>query len=248
MMDSNSKSGQNKISRLLTHITRLSNRFNREHKKVVYTAITGNYDELYTPEYVNNGWDYICFTDNPDLTSKFWQIRKMEESDDLDPIKKARKYKIQPHHYLPEYDVSLWVDGNFKIIGNIDDYIGRYVLKSSMMCIDHPDRDCVYQEAKAVVELKKDIEYIVSTQINKYMGENYPPNNGMIASGILYRKHNDPVIKDLMGGWWDEVKTMSRRDQLSFNYICWKKDFIYDICDLSYWGNEYFERTAHKTQ
>ena len=112
-----------------------------------------------------------------------------------------------------------------------------------MMCMNHPDRDCIYQEAEAVVELKKDTENIVSIQIHKYLGENYPKNNGMIASGILYRTHNDPVVKELMNEWWNEVKLMSRRDQLSFNYVCWKKEFQYSICDLDYSKSEFFIRT-----
>jgi hypothetical protein len=246
MTNNNPKTGKNSIYKLLTSIPGLSNRFNTKNRKVVYTAITGCYDELFTPEYINKDWDYICFTDNPDLTSDFWQIRRMKESDDLDSVKKARKYKIQPHRYLPEYQISLWVDGNFRIVGDIDEYIKIYALKKSMMCMNHPDRDCVYQEAEAVVKLKKDAENIVSIQIKKYIEENYPKNNGMIASGILYRKHNDPVVKELMNEWWNEVIIMSCRDQLSFNYVCWKKDFHYSICNLNYSKNEFFIRTAHK--
>ena len=82
MTNNKQKPLQNRISTILTHITGLSNRYSRKHKKVVYTAITGYYDGLITPEYINKDWDYICFTDNPDLTSDFWQIRKMEELDD----------------------------------------------------------------------------------------------------------------------------------------------------------------------
>jgi hypothetical protein len=248
------KTSQNNKSRIshisktshISKILRFSNIFKRKYKKVVYTAITGNYDELITPEYINIDWDYICFTDNPKLNSEFWQIRRMDESKSLDPVKKARKYKIQPHQYLPEYQISLWIDGNYKIVGNINDYIKRYSTKNSMMCLTHPHRNCLYQEAKAVIELKKDTEKTVSIQTNKYMDENYPKNNGMIASGILYRKHNDPKIKELMDEWWNEVKSLSPRDQLSFNYVCWKKNFHYDKCNLNYQENEYFKRTSHK--
>lgn len=248
MMNNKPKTSQNKAfkSSRISKISRLSNIFKRKYKKVVYTAITGNYDELITPEYINIDWDYICFTDNPKLTSEFWQIRMMEESYDLDPVKKARKYKIQPHQYLPEYQISLWIDGNYNIVGNINDYIKKYSIKNLMICLTHPDRDCLYEEAEAVIEYKKDTEKMVSIQTNKYLYENYPKNNGMIASGILYRKHNDPVVKDLMDEWWGEVKSMSRRDQLSFNYVCWKKDFHYDKCNLSCWENEYFKRADHK--
>ena len=52
-----------------------------DKKIVVYTAITGSYDDIITPQVVENDFDYICFTDNPDLKSEFWDIRYMEELD-----------------------------------------------------------------------------------------------------------------------------------------------------------------------
>ena len=39
------------------------------NKKVVFTAIFGNYDNLKTPEYINPDWDYVCFTDNKNVES-----------------------------------------------------------------------------------------------------------------------------------------------------------------------------------
>ena len=33
-------------------------------KKVIYTAIFGDYDNLVEPYYIPDGFDFICFTDN----------------------------------------------------------------------------------------------------------------------------------------------------------------------------------------
>ena len=219
--------------------------FKEKNKKVVYTAITGDYDELLTPTYLNDDWDYICFTDNENINSDVWEIRKMEDSD-LDKVKKARMYKILPHVFLPEYEYSLWIDGNFRIINDMNEYIKKYANNNLMMCIIHPDRDCVYDEADACIEQKKDSPEVILNQINRYKAENYPKKWGMIASGILFRKHNDPQVIKVMNTWWEELKYQSRRDQLSFNYACWKNNFKYDVCDLCYWGNEFFEYFQHK--
>jgi hypothetical protein len=219
--------------------------FKRKINKVVYTAITGDYDELLTPSYLNDDWDYICFTDNENIESDFWEIRKMEDSD-LDKIKKARMYKILPHVFLPEYEYSLWIDGNFRIISDINEYIKKYAKNNLMMCIVHPDRDCIYGEADACIEQKKDSPEVILKQIDKYKAENYPKHYGLIASGILFRKHNNPQVIKLMNTWCEELTSHSRRDQLSFNYACWKNNFEYDVCDLCYWGNEFFEYFQHK--
>ena len=93
---------------------------------------------------------------------------------------------------------------------------------------------------------KKDSPEVILNQINRYKAENYPKKWGMIASGILFRKHNDPQVIKVMNTWWEELKYQSRRDQLSFNYACWKNNFKYDVCDLCYWGNEFFEYFQHK--
>ena len=82
-------------------------------KVAVYTCITGGYDSLKDPLVVNKDVDYICFTDNARLNSNVWKIRSIpEELKMLSNVKKQRIVKICPHRYLPEYDVSVWIDGN----------------------------------------------------------------------------------------------------------------------------------------
>lgn len=222
----------------------LFKKFSRHNRIAIYTAITGNYDELRTPKYVSENCDYICFTDNINLKSDFWEIRLMQDSE-LDPVRKARKHKVLPHMYLKEYDSSIWIDGNFDIVGDMNEVINKYSNESGMLCIIHPQRNCVYEEAKACIELNKDSEDIINNQIEKYLADNYPKNNGMIASGVLYRKHRDAKLVKVMEAWWKEIYNRSRRDQLSFNYVCWKYQYKYDECDLSYWGNNYFKRVTH---
>ena len=63
-----------------------------------------------------------------------------------------------------------------------------------MSCWDK--RNCIYDEAKAIFYLGnknnnwKDNPKIIENQINKYFKEGYPPNNGLIVSGVMFRKHN----------------------------------------------------------
>lgn len=161
-------------------------------------------------------------------------------------VKNARRYKVLPHKYLSEYEYSIWIDGNYEIIGSIQEYIKKYSKQSAILCVVHPDRCCVYEEAQACIEIKKDSEDIICMQIDKYRSELYPENNGMIASGILFRKHNNPEVIKIMEDWWKEIEKYSKRDQLSFNYVCWENEFIYDKSDISCWGNEYLNRVNHR--
>lgn len=212
----------------------------RKNIKVVYTVITGSYDELRDPLVIEDGWDYICFTDNHNLSSNIWEIIYIDNTDSLDSVRLSRRYKILCHKYLPQYKESLYIDGKFQISNSIESYLARYSVESSMLCIKHPSRDCIYEEAAACMNMKKDVIDTIEKQIHKYRTEGYPEHYGLVDCGILYRKHDDKKLCSTMETWWDEVSQYSRRDQLSFNYVCWKNNFIYDSANIDCNKNEFF--------
>lgn len=227
-------------------INQKANQINFSDKKVVvYTAITGPYDEPVIPSYVNEDFDYICFTDNEELKSDFWDIHIMDEST-LDDIRKVRSYKILPHKYLSEYDYSIWVDSNIEFTENIIDYIHKYSKNNQLLCIKHIERDCLYEEASTCISGGKDTSIdVINKQINKYKNEGYPAHNGLISSGVLFRNHNDKQVIKVMEDWFNELLNGSYRDQLSFNYACWKNNFQYDVADIFIIKNSYMQLHDH---
>ena len=72
-------------------------------------------------------------------------------------MKGNRKYKIIPHRFLPEYDLSIWIDGNFIIKNDIHNFIEKCLSSYNMACFDHVScydkRNCAYQEANAIFSL-----------------------------------------------------------------------------------------------
>ncbi|MCR5701962.1 MAG: DUF616 domain-containing protein [Lachnospiraceae bacterium] len=227
------------INKLLPHTNRFTG------SGVVYTAITGGYDNLAEPEYVNDKMDYICFTDNEKITSDVWQIRIIENPDNLDPIRLARKHKILCTNYLGEYDFSIWVDGKIQICGDLSEIVDRYHLDSPILCMPHYERDCIYDEAEKCLSEGKGISKDIEKQVQKYRDENYPEHNGLIDSCVLFRLHSDSLLKSTMDTWWNEVLNESTRDQLSFNYACNKTGLVYDLCNFSIYNNPYFSVVNH---
>jgi len=215
-----------------------------KNKIVVYTCISGNYDSLKDVVKKESNIDYICFT-NQDIESETWEIRKIPEYlESLEQTKMARCLKILPHLFLPKYEISVWADGNIQVLGNINKFINENL--TEYFCISkHPDRICTYQEAEAVINLKKDNDDIVNKQIQEYREFGFPENNGMVQSGIIIRKHNNKECIDISNSWWSEVKKKSKRDQLSFNYIIWNKDVKVDIMKPSIISSEHFQIWTH---
>ena len=52
-----------------------------------------------------------------------------------------------------------------------------------------------------------------------------PRNYGFCENNILYRKHNNDIIKKIDEEWWYMVKNYAKRDQLSLCYLLWKYGF-----------------------
>ncbi len=180
-------------------------------KKAIYTAIFGNYDKFQEAKYINNDYDYHLFTDDRNIQSDIYKIHILS-GDAL----KAREIKLLPFNYLPNYDYSVWMDGNIVQCRDMNDL--KSTQTTDFMTMKHHIRGCIYEELQACIDLNKGSVDIMQKQINKYQRNGFRPNMGLIASGLLFRHHTDKV-KQLCKNWWDEVKTGSLRDQLSFNYI-----------------------------
>ena len=199
------------------------------NNKVVYTTIFGDYDTLVDPHFIDKGWDYICFTDNENLSSDVWEIRKCTPYY-TDLTRSAKRYKILPHRFLKEYEYSIFIDGNMTVRGYVDQLLNGY----NVSFFDHAQnkldpRNCIYKEADTILQLGiknngnyKDNPELIKKQISRYRKEKYPENNGLITGMIILRKHNEKDCIETMEEWWNEIKYNSKRDQLSFNYVAWK--------------------------
>jgi hypothetical protein len=185
---------------------------------VVYTAVTEGYDRLFDDFEPEEGVDYICFAGGRMQKMKNWQAKGVRVVD-ADPIKTARMYKILAHRFFPEYERSIWIDGNFQIKGGLRELAEK---PGPLVMMKHDLRDCVYEELQACIDLRKDSKDRMVKQINKYMREGYPHHNGLVMTGCIVRSHHDPLVVKTMEDWWKEVKLNSFRDQLSFNYSAWK--------------------------
>ena len=217
----------------------------KHNKKVIYTCITGSYEKIIDPTYVQSDFDYICFTDNPNQTSKVWKFREIpKELQKYSKVKQQRLIKICPHKYLSEYVESLWVDGAIDILSDVNKFIDMYcnIKDKSVYIRRHPARSCIYVEANTCISMKKDTSMNINSQIKKYKEENFPVNFGLVETGYIYRKHNDPYCIKLMDLWANELINGSHRDQLSFNYVLWKVgDNGFQYLDTKLLNNEYFK-------
>ena len=223
----------------------LRKRPNVTNKIVVYTAIYGNRDDLKEPSVELEGCSLVCFTDNESLRSKSFDLRVCPPTDS-DLVRSAQFFRILPHRFFPDFEYSLWIDGSvvFKK-GDIRLLIDRYLRDHDMALFAHPDRDCVYDEAEAWISNRNEEPGLIRAQMEHYRKEGYPPHNGLVAGGIILRRHLSPEAVRFDEDWWKEISHFSRRAQLSFNYVAWRNGFKWATLEGLIWDNEYFHVAEH---
>ena len=223
------------------------------NKKVVYTSVFGNYDDVVEPK-LPEGWDWKCFSEQNSLPIY------------EDNMRNAKRYKILPHRFLKEYEISIYIDGNYIIKRDVNELVDRYLNDVNAVFHNHNSqpaydkRNCIYDEAKTILmfgekNMKitpergmknyKDNPEIIVNQMKRYTNDNYPEQNGLITGGVILRRHNEKDCIKVMEDWWKEIRYGSKRDQLSFNYVAWKNKFKFNYMNSDCRDNSYFYLDKH---
>jgi len=190
-------------------------------RRAVYTCITGGYDVLPPPEFVEPSWRWVCFTDNPELLrmERFgvWTICPLRYSGS-DDVRNARWHKTHPHLLFPDCEESLWIDSSFTLRSG---WIFEEIRKrdSKILIPLHFHRDCVFDEWDVVRESGLDDEETLDRQRAFLEQRRMPRHYGLNETCLVYRRHMDPEVVGMMEDWWMLVRNLSKRDQLSLSLV-----------------------------
>jgi len=213
--------------------------------KAVYTAISGNRDFLPSIKYPNSNFDYICFTTEKDIkTDKIWKIIYVDKI--LNScVKTARKYKILSHEYLKDYNITLWIDANMCLYGNVEAIVNDEIKDCYFAAYQHPSGDLgPYHEINRCISFRKDSEEILSKQRGDYRDIGVPDNIKLPQTGIIIRRTNNERIKIFEDIWWQQIEKYSCRDQVAFCYAQWKSNVEWKTIKTS--KNNWFKIGSHQ--
>jgi hypothetical protein len=218
-------------SRINTYIEAKSKR--GKAKYVVYTCLSNRYDSLKVPEYLDPEVDYICFSDRPTYGYGIWQQRSYDKLS-KDNTRTSRHPKILPHHYLADYDASIYIDANFIPRASLLTIFKRLINSNTKVAgVKHPWRDCLYEEAEACRNSNKDSEKTIDETIAFLKKHKFPEKYGLFENNLIFRQHNDQQVSHAMSVWWDVYCRYSRRDQLSYMFAIFSADIKPELIFMS---------------
>lgn len=222
-------------------------------KIAVYTCIFGNYDFIPEPEVCPDNIDYYIVTDmNISPISKWVKVDLSfvdETFNKMTDIEKNRYVKMHPHKFFKDYQYSIYIDGNIKILTDFTEYIQEFN-EIGLKLHKHYRTKCVYKEIENCRNLGKDTSVLLDNHRLHLMNENMPRNFGMLEAPIIVRDHHNKKCIEVMEFWWSEFLLYSNRDQISLPYVLFKLGI--KIEDVGVLGNDIysnfsFEKYEHNS-
>lgn len=189
-------------------------------KVIVYSCMIGNYDNV-TSFNKQKGYDYILFTDQ-NIKNTNWTVFPIPEEVlklNVSDIKKQRYMKIHPHKFFKNYDLSLYIDPNYEITGDLDDYLINTLNPLDHIYIPHLQFGKGMKQAiDKAIEKKLDDVSLLKHVMDRYNQSKLLDKTGIVNAGLIIRKHHTEDCIKLMERWWEEVRDYSHVDNFAFDY------------------------------
>ena len=203
----------------------------------IYTCITGGYDKTYLPpKVVEKNCDYFCITDselNKEKNVTYIKVGDVVPDDITDPKAQNRYCKMNGYRIFPEYDYSIYIDGNIQVVGRISELIYR-VGKSGIGMYYRKGALGIYDELMHLIAINRvdKNEALLFAQNAAEVG--VPVDTGLALGGIVVCKRDSEIGTDFLKSWQSKFFSGSlKRDMLYVPMVVEDTDLlIEDICTL----------------
>jgi hypothetical protein len=185
---------------------------------VVFTALFGRYESLNELAISKNpATRYVCFTDDPFLTSDTWEVLVVNSMIKESPSRGSREIKMLGHKHFPEGTRSLYVDNTVRLRVDGAVVLDEWLKEADIAFMRHYSRETVRGEFFVCSAYGLDEQERIWRQY-KYYKENY---NGVLKQrphwGGMIARVNSEKTDRFMDTWKQQFDTFTKRDQLSIN-------------------------------
>jgi hypothetical protein len=185
---------------------------------VVFTALFGGYENLNELLIVKNlNTRYVCFTDDPLLTSETWEIMHVESQNKYNPTRASREIKFFGHKHFPEGTRSLYIDNTVRLRVDGAVVLEDWLKETDIAFMRHYSRKTVRGEFFICSAYGLDEQERIWKQY-KYYKQNYPAvlQQSPYWGGMIARVNSAKTDK-FMETWKAQYDAFTKRDQLSIN-------------------------------
>lgn len=188
---------------------------NKIKKRVIFTAIFGNYDDVphIAEQMVDKNCDYLLFSDRDIVPEPPWEIIKIDTSPHGFSATN-RWIKLCSHQWLTDYQESIYIDGNIQLKSSLSSIFDLLTEKNHCVLIKHPKRDRVLTELLACFVMKK-ISFFECLHHAAKLGHNqFFDNYHLTVNRLICRRLDIEKVNNVFESVFQSYLSGPRRDQL----------------------------------
>jgi len=221
-------------------------------KTAIYTCTFSDYDLLLSPVARTPGCDFVAFVDKPQVFARRWRFAPLPETPNAAGQNEINRYcKLFPSKILPDYDLSIYVDGNILIGADLTPLIQEFIASDADIALFPGQHDrTVAEEIELTLRNDKILPErrdAARRQLDhlRAAGEADLP---ITMNGVLFRRHNRPRLNTLMQDWWQNINAYAMRDQFGLPGLLRRSDVTIHRWNWQYFyvRNPYFHVYPHR--
>lgn len=234
------KQQMHRIRRLIRRMGKPLPNYFSDERIAVYTVIYGSYDKLLEPMCCPDNCDFYLISDHiePPKESawKKYDIspETAEKISGMNDIQRNRYMKMLPQLLFPDYRYSVYLDGNIQLVTDPTEFI-NHMPGYGISLHRHVSRDCVYDEAEAILEQNKAPQKVMKELVRFLKKEGMPEHYGLLECPVIVRDHKNKDLVELMEAWWEMFEIYPYRDQMLLPYLLYKRGISVD--EVAWLGN-----------
>ncbi len=195
---------------------------------VVYSVVTGAYESVKELAVKASGVRYLLFTDDPGLKSDTWEVVLLDDIG-VSARRAARIPKLLPHRFLPDHEISIYLDGSLTLkTGDLEGVIAQGLQGKDLAAYPHFERDCLYEEIEECLRLGKTQADKIGPLTRRLGDEGFPRHLGLVETAFLIRR-NTPEIRAFDEEWYGLLAEGEERDRFYLMYLLWKRQLAHAV-------------------
>lgn len=203
------------------------------HKKnnriAVYVCITGGYDELNIPTYIENNCDYYLITDIPSdqkiMNDEYYRRINVNDivPEEVETPKEQNRYcKSHGYEIFPEYQYTVYIDGNVRICSPIAGLVSC-IGNTGIALHKHPYAKDAYVEVMSLALRDRVKEEETKITMPKLAKEGFPRDYGMPECGVIFVDNGKVQSSKILDRWYKNYRDNEvKRDQIYMAYTLWQ--------------------------
>ncbi len=186
---------------------------------VVYTCVTGGYDRVLPPLQTTPNARFVLFSDRPETRVRGWETLPLQDLAQAEGPRINRAHKILGPRLFPDHRVSLYVDGNIRILSDLTPLFDAFAEADADIALPrHPQRETVAEEVEACIAMGKADEDVLRNEYAALLSEGFDPYARLTENNVIFRRQS-PALDTAMDDWWRRVRDGTGRDQLSLPHV-----------------------------